>query len=187
MSNPDPAQEQSEISKLLPGETLKKLREGYNPDLVAEQLEFKTPHLYMRAQRYFSAVVDTFFEHLPYVDSANARIALNPDDRQRCILALQAATGQESPLAIHIYIGLMEGLGVDEIANILLLAGVYTGVPNFFTGLSTLATTLKLLAAQTAFTPDAVLTAIQQHWTVGVAAAAGGGSGGGAKPPTRPV
>jgi alkylhydroperoxidase/carboxymuconolactone decarboxylase family protein YurZ len=158
----------ADITSILSEDNLHTLRLGYQRDVVIEMLEKVVPEEYGRAQPYFSAVVETYFRKPdPLVNGM--RVALDVQDRQRCIIALQAATGQVSPLAIHIYISLMERLTVSEIANVLLLAGVYTGVPNFFTGMDTLETTLEVMvecvtAGQTS--PPAVLQAIQDAFKV---------------------
>jgi alkylhydroperoxidase/carboxymuconolactone decarboxylase family protein YurZ len=157
-----------DITKVLSDETLHALRLGYDRDVVVQMLEKVVPDQYDRAQPYFSAVVGTFFKHEPALISG-VRVALDVQDRQRCIIALQAATGQVAPLAIHIYISLMERITVSEIANVLLLAGVYTGVPNFFTGMGTLETTLEAMAECAAAgqtDPPAVLHAVQEAFKV---------------------
>jgi alkylhydroperoxidase/carboxymuconolactone decarboxylase family protein YurZ len=158
----------ADITLILTSDALRALQEGYDRDVVIQMLEKVVPEEYQRAQPYFSAVVETFFRHPdPLVNGM--RVALDVQDRQRCILALQAATGQVSPLAIHVYISLMERITVAEIANVLLLAGVYTGVPNFFTGMDTLETTLETMAACAAAgqtSPPAVLAAIQEAFKI---------------------
>jgi alkylhydroperoxidase/carboxymuconolactone decarboxylase family protein YurZ len=165
---PDQPTAPSEISTILHRDKLKSLRTAYSDESADELLRDETPKLYGPAAAYFGAVVETYY--LPAAakfDANGERTTLDPLDRQRVVIALQAATGQEAPLAIHIYIGLMLGLTVDEIANILLLTGVYSGVPNFFTGLGTLATTLLVLkgvAATRDHSCNAVLTAIRATW-----------------------
>ena len=89
---------------------------------------------------------------------------LSAANRERCLLTLLAARGGGFPLATHVYLGLMEGFKEDvapqddvspeEIANIIFLAGVYSGADNLVVGLVTLVRTLKLLR-RIANDPDA--------------------------------
>ena len=68
-------------------------------------------------------------------------------DRERTLIALLASqsTGHSLMLAVHLYWGLMEGLGVAEIADTLALSGVYMGLPHYTAALGTLTGTLKIL------------------------------------------
>jgi alkylhydroperoxidase/carboxymuconolactone decarboxylase family protein YurZ len=70
---------------------------------------------------------------------------LAPVDRERCVLALLAARGGRFTLAMHVYVGLMEGLAAEEVAHILLLAGVYAGIGAFADGLQVLVRALAAL------------------------------------------
>lgn len=135
----------TEIAEILSADDLATLLSGYDRDLVVALLEKSLPSQYAAAQPYFTAAIDTFYRH-PAAD-APERQGLDIKDRQRCIVALQAGTGQTMPLAVHIYISLMEEITPHELAHVILLAGLYTGVPNFFTGFEVLAETLHVLKA----------------------------------------
>jgi alkylhydroperoxidase/carboxymuconolactone decarboxylase family protein YurZ len=157
--------ETQEITDILKSEDLARLKRAYRRETVVAILRDVTPRKYKVAQQYFSAVTDTFYPLSDVPGIGEFRAALGIADRQRCILALQAAAGQEAPLAIHVYVSLMEGISPAEIANILLLAGVYTGVPNFFAGLEVLEATLELLAEKAragVVEPLPVLLAVQE-------------------------
>jgi ubiquinone/menaquinone biosynthesis C-methylase UbiE/alkylhydroperoxidase/carboxymuconolactone decarboxylase family protein YurZ/uncharacterized protein YbaR (Trm112 family) len=82
---------------------------------------------------------------LPADDAPPGRAKLSLRDRERCIIALLASRGGGLNLALHIYIALMNKITAEEIAHILFLAGVYTGVDNFAKGLKDELRTLTLL------------------------------------------
>ena len=70
---------------------------------------------------------------------------LQPDDRQRCLVALLATRPEQFPLAIHTYIGLMEGIAIEEMRNIFFLVGVYSGVPGMVNGIDVLERVLGII------------------------------------------
>ncbi len=72
---------------------------------------------------------------------------LAPANRERCLLTLFCAGRRPSfAIAVHIYWALMEGVAVDEIAEIILLATLYGGIDVLAEGTRTLTVTLTTLA-----------------------------------------
>ena len=125
-----------DIRALLSDEQLARLRAAYDAGAFvrAEVRLFATA--FPPLAHWNEAIATTF-----YAPSA----ALAAVDRERCIIALLAHTGQELPLAFHIYWGLMEGLSVEEIGYTVGLAGCYGGVSRAGAGLQIVGRTLRLL------------------------------------------
>lgn len=76
-------------------------------------------------------------------------------DRERCLVALLASRSRRLELAIHIYLALVNGVGVAELAHICLAAGIYTGIDTVGSAFEVMQKTLETLqaVAQTS-TPD---------------------------------
>lgn len=69
-------------------------------------------------------------------------------NRERCLIMLFAADRRPTfAQAVHIYWGLMEGLEIAEIAEIISLGALYGGLDAFTDGIRVLQQTLALLAA----------------------------------------
>jgi alkylhydroperoxidase/carboxymuconolactone decarboxylase family protein YurZ len=117
---------------------------GAGKKFLQDRFKNALPEVYGPSKRYVRAVTSIFYRPLPK-DAMTNRTVLSAADRERCLIALLAARGEEFNLGLHIYMALVEGVSPAEIANIILLAGVYTGVDNFSIGLSTLSKTLNLL------------------------------------------
>lgn len=150
------------IGDVLPEPQLAQLRASFaTPQGKAEMdaiLRGVLPDLYSDSRPYVQAVLATYFD--------DARrdpddFELDADDRERCIIALLAAQGGQFTLAIHIYLGLMLGITLQEIAHVILLSGVYTGVNRFAEGMFVHVKTLQTLAGLSGdFGPQAVKKAL---------------------------
>jgi len=70
-----------------------------------------------------------------------------PDLREGALITLLSVHthGEGLLLVVHYYWGLMAGLTVNQICQLLLLTGIYTGLPNFTEGVNTLKTMLIVL------------------------------------------
>src|SRR5262249_2383719 len=129
-----------------------------------EALRQFLPNFYGLSKPYIDVINDAFYNtDLP--DDAVPdlrRKALSVPDRERCLIALLAARGESWALAVHVYVGLMEGISPEEIAHIIYLAGIYSGVSNFIGGIETESGVLDLLEHTTgALDPGTIATAIQ--------------------------
>jgi len=133
------------------------LRAEYQPhraELVA-QMGDHLPRRYQRARGFVDAIEEAFYENLPSDLVARDRKALSLQDRERIIIALLTSREERLLLAIHLYIALMEGVAPEELAHIIFLSGIYTGVSGFTQGIGVLETTLGLLE-ELGRAPDAV-------------------------------
>jgi len=131
-----------EISSILTVDQLRTLQAAYvqSKSKLMDAMAASLPKRYALASAYIDAVSTIFYKPQPN--------ALSEADRERCIVALLAARDADLNLALHMYLALMEGVAPSEIAHILLLAAVYSGVESFSDGIEVEATLLKLLAKQ---------------------------------------
>jgi hypothetical protein len=71
---------------------------------------------------------------------------LAPVSRERCLISLLTVSGLPVPLAIHLYWGLMEGLTIDEVLQIIGLSGCYSGLPRTVFGIEVMYRALVVLS-----------------------------------------
>lgn len=146
------------IEKYLTKGQLTTLRAGFAKG-PAPDLSGPLTTVYPGSQEFVHAIVR--FAALGKPDSGpQERAVLSAQDRERCIIALLCSRREDVELAIHIYLALMAGVSIPEIASIMLLAGMYTGVDNLTRGLLVYTTTLQTLQRQTDPTPQGVVDAI---------------------------
>jgi hypothetical protein len=137
-----------EITQYLSDTRLQQLRAAYRrTDLGA--LGSPPKVVYPPSIPYVDVIGATFYTSLPDDPGPQPRDTLTVQDRERCLLALLCARREDIELAIHIYLSLMEGIGIRQIANVMLLAGTYTGIDNFNRGLLVEAVTLQALDSMT--------------------------------------
>jgi 1-acyl-sn-glycerol-3-phosphate acyltransferase/alkylhydroperoxidase/carboxymuconolactone decarboxylase family protein YurZ len=144
----------STINDLLPEREIATLRAAYDRDKLNERLRGTFSNMYAATSDYIKAISSVFFE-LPDDIMQQPPDKLSAANRERCLIAMLAARGGGFPLATHVYIGLMEGFKPDiapqddispeEIANMIFLAGVYSGADNLIASLVTLNRTLGIL------------------------------------------
>jgi Carboxymuconolactone decarboxylase family len=142
------------------------LKQGYLKEDMIQLLSVGMPALDARTTQYIGSIRTTFY------DGSSATIV--PKDRERCLIAVLASRDAGLNLALHIYIGLMEGLTPQEIADVIFLSGVYTGVDRISDGLVTEVKTLGVLVrviAETATPPlqctaSAVVAALRAAFTL---------------------
>lgn len=129
----------ADLSTVMPDATLARLRAQYSAEylLAVSRNSVEAPH--PPAAGFAQWVVGYLYD---------AR-HLKPADRERTLVALLASQSAAPSLmlSIHLYWGLMEGLGVVELADVLALSGAYTGLPRYTAGLITLRRTLDSLVA----------------------------------------
>lgn len=121
---------------------LSRLRAGYDEGLMQRATRAAASQLYPGGAGYVNAVVDGLYADGP----------LAARDRERCLIALLARRQEPLMLSVHLYWGVAAGLSPEEVAHTLLLAGAYTGIPNYTAGLVVLeqtAAALTALAAET--------------------------------------
>jgi hypothetical protein len=127
-----------ELADLLRGEDLRVLRAHYaaDPRWLAEHARASLSRGPRSATAVAGALDGGFF-------GPGARLAAI--DRERCLIFCFAGRPRDFPLAIHIYWGLMVGLDPQEVAEVLLLSGLYQGLEGARNGMRVLAGTLGLL------------------------------------------
>jgi alkylhydroperoxidase/carboxymuconolactone decarboxylase family protein YurZ len=128
-------------------EQLRRLRAGYNRKEMLAALGAPLPTLLPRSREYIDAIEHAFYPK-DGADSVSSPepFTLSIRERELCLIVLLSTHHSQHNLAVHIYLGLMEGISPQEIGNLLLLNGVYSGVPAFANGLRTAAMTLIALA-----------------------------------------
>jgi alkylhydroperoxidase/carboxymuconolactone decarboxylase family protein YurZ len=157
----------SQINEMISQARIDALRASYESPAgrAAMEASFRDvlPTLYDKSGPYVDVIFDLFYGALP-PDTKTNRSQLSEQDRERVIIALLAEEKGELTLSLHIYIGLMVGLSPEEMANILLLAGVYVGVNRFASGMLVAATTLKILAEVPQLDPKSVTDALKARF-----------------------
>jgi alkylhydroperoxidase/carboxymuconolactone decarboxylase family protein YurZ len=128
-----------QIDGILNDDRLLALRDAYARETMIGVLSKGMPAIDARTTDYISDVRRAFY------DSGSP---MQPKDRERCLIAVLAARDAGFNLSLHIYLGLMEGLTPQEIADVIFLCGVYTGVDRISDGLGTLVRTLTTLKTQ---------------------------------------
>jgi alkylhydroperoxidase/carboxymuconolactone decarboxylase family protein YurZ len=96
---------------------------------------------YWKASTFAEAIQHVLYE-------PEAKQDLDHADRQRCLISILATRAEMFPLAIHTYIGLLEGVGVREIRNIFFLVGVYSGIPGMINGIDVLNEVLRIFQSE---------------------------------------
>ena len=142
-----------QTEKGLTPEELQALRGGYKNEVLREASRQALNGRNPAGADFVNGVIDTLYQGEP----------LSHVDRERCLIAVLAGRQEPLTLAVHIYWGLMEGLGPEEVGHTLVLAGAYQGIPVYATGLLALEKTtamLKGLAAEGAVDSGSVLKKI---------------------------
>jgi alkylhydroperoxidase/carboxymuconolactone decarboxylase family protein YurZ len=135
-----------QIDKILDGAAIQAIQDEFAsyPNEMAEILQETLPSLYDRAEPLVDAIAQISQQPVPS-SPAGLPNRLSTEDRERIILALLASRGGGYTLAIHVYLALILNITPAEIANILLLTGIYTGISNFTNCLFELEKTLGML------------------------------------------
>jgi alkylhydroperoxidase/carboxymuconolactone decarboxylase family protein YurZ len=126
------------VSGALAPADLDKLRGAYKREDMTKILVETLPKAYVLSMEYVEAIGDLLYSKLlPEESDPGLRSALSVEDRERCLVAVLASREAGLALAIHVYIALMEGVSPQEIAHILLLVGIYSGIDHLTGGLKT--------------------------------------------------
>ena len=144
------------IDDVLQTAPLEALRTAYKNEDAVQILSSGIPALDDRTAGYIDAIRHAFYE------GAN----MQPKDRERCLIAVLASRDAGLNLAIHIYLGLMALLSPGEVADIIFLGGIYSGVDRISDGLAAEMKTLTVLAQVAAapggYSVEQVITALRQ-------------------------
>src|SRR5262245_22776090 len=106
----------SDVRTILSPEALERMRSSYDGRALLEAANAATTAPFSDAAPLFAALSGTFFEQ---------QTLLGAGERELVIIALFTGTTPAWMLAVHVYIGLMEGLGVEKIAGAVLLSAMY--------------------------------------------------------------
>lgn len=101
----------------LPQAALQRLRAGYDRRAFTELARVGAIGGFPPAAGYVDALLEGFFV---------AGGPLAPDQRELVILALFTGVAPRWMVAVHVYVGLVEGLEVDAIAGAVLLSAIYS-------------------------------------------------------------
>jgi alkylhydroperoxidase/carboxymuconolactone decarboxylase family protein YurZ len=126
------------IATTLTNDQIATLKAGYSTQKMIDLLSAGMPLLDEDTKEYVTSIRDSF-----YGGSGTHMTVL---DRERILIAVLASRDGGFNLALHIYIALMEGLMPAEIADVIFLSGIYTGVDRISDGLATELYTLMVLA-----------------------------------------
>lgn len=129
----------ADISAILSQQQLDTLRAAWNDPVAQKAFKDKMgsflPTIYPPSLPLLGAVKGIFYDQLPPDNAPPPRDALSERDRERIIIALLAEREINSNIALHMFLALMLEISPAEIAHILLLAGVYDGIPGFADGI----------------------------------------------------
>jgi alkylhydroperoxidase/carboxymuconolactone decarboxylase family protein YurZ len=125
------------IDAMISEDQLDILRQGYLKEDMIQLLAAGMPALDARTTQYINSIRGSFYD--------GGGTTIGPKDRERCLIAVLASRDAGLNLALHIYLGLMEGLTPQEIADVIFLSGVYAGVDRISDGLAAELKTLRVL------------------------------------------
>jgi alkylhydroperoxidase/carboxymuconolactone decarboxylase family protein YurZ len=129
---------------------LTRLRAAYDREEMLAAMGTPMPTLVPHSREYIDAIEHAFYPRGRRDDAASIEpFSLSIRERELCLLVLLATHQAQYNLAVHIYLGLMESISTQDISNLLLLAGIYSGVPALATGVRTAALTLRTLEKAT--------------------------------------
>lgn len=143
-AQPDP--DASQVAHILDDEGRARVRRGHDPQAIHDMMVDTIPRLYAPARPYLEAITETFYGvERPQSDESLDGRSLSAQDRERVIVSLLVLRNEELALAIHVYIAVALGIREEELAHIVLLAGLYGGVNTIVNGMSVLVKTLEAL------------------------------------------
>lgn len=125
-----------EARDILTAAEIDALRSGYDGAALSKMAADAIAGAHAPARGFLDFVTGTFY---------GKESDLPPRDRELVLITLFAARESSLFLGVHIYWGLMEGLTPATIAQALLLAGAYQGLPVFNESIGVLAKTLTAL------------------------------------------
>ena len=128
----------SKITDALSDAQLARLRTAYSSAAMTNVLSSGIPDLHTPTTDFIGAIRRAFYD--------DGHDTMSPRDRERCLVAILASRDVGLNFALHVYIGLMEGLSPGEIADVVFLSGIYTGVDCISDGLNAEMRALGVLA-----------------------------------------
>jgi len=128
-----------DVRSILTEDQISALRQSYSRSLMHVVATTITVAPYPPAAGLIAFAAERYYNEAPPV--------LTHADRERVLIGVFAADRRPAfALAVHVYWGLMEGLTVDEIAEIVSLSALYGGLDVLTDGMRTISDTLRILA-----------------------------------------
>ena len=124
-----------ELTDILDEAELATLRAAYDPNALLNANKSVLARVYPRLMPWQAMLGSVFFQDSP----------LAPRDRELALIALLAHRSPDVALSDHVYWGLMEGVSVVEICEVIGLTGQYCGMPTYTQAVLTLFRTLGVL------------------------------------------
>ena len=131
------------ICDILDKKSIRKIQKNFNLDELDKILGGTMQKEFPPAAAYIEGITGFLFQK----GSTNQH-TLGRADKEKIILGLLAAAGATANLTTHIYIAIADKdmkISVEDIGNIILLAGVYMGVDRLSGGLRVLQTSLETM------------------------------------------
>lgn len=135
-----------EILLIVTPNELQLIRDGYNadPGWLSDYPQSIYDTMFPAGSKAFDSFAQSIFIH-GSPEPKPPTTGINGADRERSIIAILASQPNALFLAIHLYWGLAEGLSVNDICQIMLIVGGYSGFSCYTNGLNTLYKTLRAL------------------------------------------
>jgi alkylhydroperoxidase/carboxymuconolactone decarboxylase family protein YurZ len=124
-----------ELTTIVSEADLAVLRAAYDPNTLLNANKAALARVYPRLLPWQTMLGSVFFQDSP----------LAPRDRELALISLLAHRSPDLALSDHIYWGLMEGVSVVEICEVVGLTGQYCGMPTYTQAVLTLFRTLTVL------------------------------------------
>ncbi len=140
------------IDSVLSSAQLDTLRRAYFEEDMVGLLSSGIPGLDDRTADFIAAIRKAFYD--------GSAESMSAKDRERCLIAILASRDAGLNLALHVYCGLMEGLSPQEIADVIFLGGIYTGVDRISDGLAAEMRTLGVLACAAVSPPSCTVSQV---------------------------
>lgn len=154
----------SDVTTHLSAAKLQTLIDNWDDDKMNSALVTSLATQYPPSKGIIEAISEAFTVDLPAAVRTGPAKPLSDADRERILIALLAARGERLNLAVHIYFALGLGISPHEVVHILLLTGMYAGLPAFASALDVVRDTFVLLETLPSVPPPdplVVLPALQ--------------------------
>jgi alkylhydroperoxidase/carboxymuconolactone decarboxylase family protein YurZ len=134
------------LTEILRDADVEALRNEFRKDPAAlvELISTTIPRMWSGARELTLGVMDTF-SRMSGTAAKDGALSLDQKEREMVVLALLTARGGGYPLGLHIYISLLLGITIEEMLDIILLTGIYAGVPEMTQAYRDVARTLEQL------------------------------------------
>lgn len=116
-----------DVTDLLSPERMARLRKGFDEATMSALATDVLVRKYSESARIVYAIQDSLFG-TGRDGNAPPLADLTDREREACLIVILASQRAKLQLAVHIYWGMMNSISPDEVAGLLMLTGVYTGL-----------------------------------------------------------